>query len=434
MNYTEKVIRQSNYWYNSGLQCANIRDLSGAILALKRSLQYCQHNIAARNLLGLVYYGRGEINEALVEWIISKNLKPRENVANYFIRRMQETPNELDGYNYNIKKYNQCLVYCQNGAEDLAYIQLKKVVSACPDFVKALQLTALLSIQYEHYGRARQLLKRAQKLDSTDALTLYYLNELEERKGRKTKEDKEDVVTYQVGNETVIQPSSTHIKEYPMQTTILNLLIGGVFGAAAILLLVLPTLQQGEAHENADAIRAYSQQVESQNAQINALQSELEPYRLEESKAEADVILADDIKADYEELIKIEMDFDPDLTTDLKGLAERLGTINEDYLGETALALYEEMESLIVIPFCESSLESANENIADTDLNTAATHLENIMLIRPDYNSYGAMKLLADTYVDLELIDQAKEYYNQILTEYADTELANEVTDILSEL
>ena len=95
MDYTKKIIRQSNYWYNDGLRKAQIRDMSGAVLSLRRSLQYHRGNIAARNLLGLVYFGRGEVSEALVEWILSKNLQPRDNIANKYIEMVQEAADEL---------------------------------------------------------------------------------------------------------------------------------------------------------------------------------------------------------------------------------------------------------------------------------------------------------------------------------------------------
>ena len=36
--------------------------------------------------------------------------------------------------------YNQCLVYCDQGAEDLAVIQLKKAVQIHPSYLKAYQL------------------------------------------------------------------------------------------------------------------------------------------------------------------------------------------------------------------------------------------------------------------------------------------------------
>jgi hypothetical protein len=44
MDYTKKIIRQSNYWYNDGLKKARIRDMSGAIVSLRRSLQYNKGN------------------------------------------------------------------------------------------------------------------------------------------------------------------------------------------------------------------------------------------------------------------------------------------------------------------------------------------------------------------------------------------------------
>lgn len=111
MNYSERFFRQSDYWYNDGLSKANIHDLSGAIASLKRSLQYNRSNIQARNLLGLVYYGQGEVAEALVEWIISKNLKSYENIANYYIKKVQESSGELERMNQAIHKYNQCLCF-----------------------------------------------------------------------------------------------------------------------------------------------------------------------------------------------------------------------------------------------------------------------------------------------------------------------------------
>ena len=68
MDYTTKLIYQSNYWYNDGIKKATIRDMSGAIASLRRSLQYNRANVAAMNLLGLVYYGRGDVMEALMDY------------------------------------------------------------------------------------------------------------------------------------------------------------------------------------------------------------------------------------------------------------------------------------------------------------------------------------------------------------------------------
>lgn len=109
MEYTKKIVYQSNYWYNDGLRKAKIRDMSGAIMSLRKSLQFNRENIAARNLLGLVYYGIGEVPEALVEWIISKNLKSRDNIADYYIKNVQSSAKELEQIDLAIKKYNRVL-------------------------------------------------------------------------------------------------------------------------------------------------------------------------------------------------------------------------------------------------------------------------------------------------------------------------------------
>ncbi|MFR7846922.1 MAG: tetratricopeptide repeat protein [Coprococcus phoceensis] len=141
MEYTKKFLYQSNQWYNDGLRRANIRDLSGAIISLKKSLQFNRDNIAARNLLGLMYFGQGEVGEALVEWIISKNIKSHENIADYYIKKVQETPSELETMNQAIKKYNQCLTYCQQDGEDLAVIQLKKSGYIASDIFESISTT-----------------------------------------------------------------------------------------------------------------------------------------------------------------------------------------------------------------------------------------------------------------------------------------------------
>ena len=51
-----KSFQLSVLYYNQGLEKAEIRDLSGAIDLLKRSLKFNKLNIPARNLLGLVYF------------------------------------------------------------------------------------------------------------------------------------------------------------------------------------------------------------------------------------------------------------------------------------------------------------------------------------------------------------------------------------------
>ena len=169
-----------------GLDKAEIRDLSGAIDLLRRSLKYNKLNIQARNLLGLVYFETGEAVSALSEWIISKNIKPDNNIAVEYIQKLQAEPARLDIINQTIKKYNISLKCCREGNEDVAAVQLKKIVSQNPKLIKAYHLLALIYIKREEYEKARKILKKAAKIDKTNSTTLRFLKEVDEQTGTVT--------------------------------------------------------------------------------------------------------------------------------------------------------------------------------------------------------------------------------------------------------
>ena len=108
----KKVVSVSNFYYNDGLEKANVRDLSGAVVSLTECLKLNKMNIEARNLLGLVYFEMGETVDALSEWVISKNLQPEKNIADAYIEAVQNSPSQLENLNQAIKKYNQALEMC----------------------------------------------------------------------------------------------------------------------------------------------------------------------------------------------------------------------------------------------------------------------------------------------------------------------------------
>ena len=174
----KKIIVMSNTYYNMGLQKANIRDLSGAAELLRRSVGLYKRNIEARNLLGLVYYEMGEIVNALREWVISKNFKPEKNLADEYIRDVQSNPNRLEALNQSIRKYNVALGYANSGKEDMAIIQLKKVININEKFVKGYQLLGLLYIHKQEYDKARRVLTKALGIDGYNTLTIKYLTEI----------------------------------------------------------------------------------------------------------------------------------------------------------------------------------------------------------------------------------------------------------------
>ena len=127
MDYVRKTRVIANSYYNMGLERARLRDLSGAAECLKKSLHFNKYQTDARNLLGLIYYEVGEVGDALVQWVISMNLQPQENRADYYLGEIQRKKGSLDTERHMIRRFNQALVYAQNGSEDLAILQLVKV-------------------------------------------------------------------------------------------------------------------------------------------------------------------------------------------------------------------------------------------------------------------------------------------------------------------
>ena len=101
-------------------------------------------------------------------------------LAGYFIREIQKDKKTLEEIDRAVQMYNQCLVYCDQGAEDLAVIQLKKAVQIHPSYLKAYQLLALLYLKTGQYQKAKQVLQRAHRLDTTNETTLKYMHELSE--------------------------------------------------------------------------------------------------------------------------------------------------------------------------------------------------------------------------------------------------------------
>lgn len=436
MDYTTKLLYQSNYWYNDGLKKATIRDLSGAMTSLKKSLQYNRDNIAARNLLGLVYYGRGEVAEALTEWILSKNFQSHENIANYYIQKVRENSTELEEINQAVKRYNQALIYSQQNGEDMAIIQLKKAVAAHPTFVKAYQLLALLYIHTEQYSQARQAIRAAHKLDTTDSITLRYMHELTEiRKERniklKEKENSEEhTVTYTVGNETIIQPVTNRFMENSGLHSIVNIGIGLLVGVAVMWFLIMPAISASRQNKNNEQTVAFSDQIATQKSQISALKKELEDYRSTSEDAENAQATAESTKDSYEIVMNMaDHVYAGDMS--YSAMVEELLKVNINSLGTLGREKYEEITGIIFPEMCNTLYYEASDCYDVANYDQAISDLEQIMKMDEEYNDGAAILLLAQCYEENGEQDKANQLYQKLIESYEGTDAAQSAQDAL---
>ena len=72
------------------------------------------------------------------------------------------------------------------GSEDVAVIQLKKILNQNPKLIKGYHLLALIYLKQEEYEKARKVLKKAAKIDKTNSTTLRFLKEVDEQTGTMT--------------------------------------------------------------------------------------------------------------------------------------------------------------------------------------------------------------------------------------------------------
>ena len=242
----KKIMYVSNRFYNDGLEKASVRDLTGAITSLRQCLKFNKNHVEARNLLGLVYFETGEVVAAMSEWVISKNLRPEKNIADDYIGMLQANATRLDSLNQTIKKYNQAYAYCVQDSKDLAVLQLKKVLSLNPKFIKAHQLLALLYMDSEQWERAQRELKKCADIDRNNTMTLRYMKEVErmlepdDNVKQPVKRKKQEAVRYQSDNEIIIQPMNVKEPKSGNAATLFNVAVGLVIGLAACYFLVVP--------------------------------------------------------------------------------------------------------------------------------------------------------------------------------------------------
>ena len=242
----ENITRLSDMYYNMGLEKAGEKDFTAAVTDLRKAIRLNSANIHARNLLGLVCYQTGEFVEALTQWVVSDTLQKEGNLAAYFLDRVQMNSAELHNIEMALGYYNRAVYMVEEGSDDLAIMQLRKVVDLYPGFLKAYQLLALLYLRRRSYSRAERVLRRAMRYDAYNPDTARYLNELRViaiRRQRKGSEEEqwnwEEEAFRHISGDDVIRPS--RLPNLRMSwSSVLFLAIGAVCAALICMRAVLP--------------------------------------------------------------------------------------------------------------------------------------------------------------------------------------------------
>lgn len=443
----KRIIYISNRFYNEGLERAGVRDLTGAITSLRQSLKFDKNNVEARNLLGLVYFETGEVVAALSEWVISKNLRPKKNIADDYINMIQTNQNRLDTINQTIKKYNQALTYCNQDSLDLAVIQLKKVLSLNPKFIRAHQLLALLYINSEEWERAKRELTKCLEIDTNNTATLRYLKEVDEmllpeegvKNSSKKQKKSDEVIKYQSGNETIIQPAN--VKESRGVTSLLNLGIGLAIGIAIAFFLILPARIQAAKANIDEELRKVSEQSDAKTATIDELQQQLGELESQNEALQQDLAANMGTDGALQSVESLMAAADAYLTNpeDVTAVADYLEQTEKEMAEEGEQEhteafdnLYNTLVALVGPQIAEAYDEDGHAAFWAANYADAIPNLEKAY--RYDPTNGQALYDLANSYFQIGDMEKARELYLQVVELFPNTEKADKSEQQLSRM
>lgn len=438
MTLYKKIMYSANRFYNDGLEKATVRDLSGAIQSLRQCIKLNKNHIEARNLLGLVYFERGEVVAALSEWVISKNIKSEKNIADDYINMIQNNPGRLDAFNQTIKKYNQALAYCQQDSLDLAIIQLKKVLSMNSKFLQARQLLALLYINGQEWEKAEKELEKALKIDANNTTTLRYMKEVQEMKpaDEEKSKKKKETIRYQSGNDTVIQPIAK--KENRALQTFFNIMIGLVVGLGITIYMVLPARVKIAQEDANTQLKAVSEQLDAKTVQVEELTKQIDDLNLEKDSLNSSLSDATSTSTALQantDLIEAALMY-MNKTGDETAIAETLELIPSEYVEvgatESFKTLYDTIFTAVGPVVAQTYYNTGYEAFRTEDYDTAITNLEKAFYYDPDNGE--ALYNLANAYYRKGDTKQAVEYYQMVAELFPNTEKARKAENYIKEI
>lgn len=425
MDYIQKIQYAANGFYNHGLELAKERDLSGAAECLKRALQLNKYHTDARNLLGLIFYEMGETSDALIQWVISINLQPEDNLADRYLDKVQRKPGQLEHESQLIKKYNQALIHAQNGSDDLAVLQLKRIVEEKPNYVKAHLLLALLYIGHEDYTKAGKSLYKVLQIDKNNRRAERYMEYVKSRTGKADVEKRKLKNAFShremEDNDVILPPT---YKENTGWQSIINIGIGLALGVVVVLFMILPARDRSLNYKHNQEMRTYADKLNLANQEADRLRKEAKEYAGEKEKAEADLenligdsgsilvqyqmlaqILQAYRKEDFQTAVKLYIDMDPAKITD-ENMIGILTEIETDMAANAPTVL----ETL------------AAQSMEAGDVDTALKYYENYMELN-DRNPQIIfnMAMIYKNKGDEETSDQL---FGQVIMNFEDSELA----------
>ena len=272
MKYRPDLIKISKAYYNRGLERAKLNDLSGAAVYLKKSLIYDKYRTEARNLLGLIFYESGETADAIVQWVVSINLDPRDNDADRYLDEIQRKPGVLSEASALVRRFNQALEIAQNGGEDFAMVELSDITRKKPNYIKAQLLLAILYMQAGEHIKAGKALMAVLDIDRNHPQATILMDEVKRDTGKAEVERAKLKNAYshrELEEGDVIIPTTR--AGTSLDKVVIYITAGIIIGLVSFYLLILPSVRRIYNRALNDSIIQNSAELSDVNARYSEL-------------------------------------------------------------------------------------------------------------------------------------------------------------------
>ena len=438
MKKNRRLEQISNGYYNLGLSLAKERNLSSALNALSISLGLNKKNTDARNLYGLIQFEMGEETKALISWVISININPINNPAQNYLQKLRNKSAYLEKSQDAISKYNKAISQIKTVNYDMARITLKQAVDIRPHFVKAMLALALLDIREGKSSEAKKLLDNVLSIDRFNTKAITYLEEMKPLTEKNSRKEKLSVIGSPVKKEKPVEnvnngmPVTEIYKNYSGMFTAINVGIGLIVGACAMVFLYMPTMKVALNNAHNKEIVEISQQLNDVNLSIETLKSENEGLNEQVNKlTEVNNTSTENMNyklLQYVYFLGLIKEYNTKNYTRAAEIFSNLDvgqlTDVDNGLGISVTGTFAEMAPKMRDEGPKLLLKVADGLNKSGDFAGAIGYYDAALRISPDYVEAKYKKALA--YKTMGDVDTANNLFTEIITNYPDDRFANE--------
>ena len=438
MKKNRRLEQISNGYYNLGLSLAKERNLSSALNALSISLGLNKKNTDARNLYGLIQFEMGEETKALISWVISININPINNPAQNYLQKLRNKSAYLEKSQDAISKYNKAISQIKTVNYDMARITLKQAVDIRPHFVKAMLALALLDIREGKSSEAKKLLENVLAIDRFNTKAITYLEEMKPLTEKNARKEKLNVIGSPVKKEKPVEnvnngmPVTEIYKNYSGMFTAINVGIGLIVGACAMVFLYMPTMKVALNNAHNKEIVEISQQLNDVNLSMETLKSENEGLNEQVNKlTEVNNTSTENMNyklLQYVYFLGLIKEYNTKNYTRAAEIFSNLDvgqlTDVDNGLGISVTGTFAEMAPKMRDEGPKLLLKVADGLNKSGDFAGAIGYYDAALRISPDYVEAKYKKALA--YKTMGDVDTANNLFTEIITNYPDDRFANE--------